>query len=199
MNTHTEALPAGLQRLVHKALDRQPWRNGLGWTSLVADHHVNEHLVWRVSIAEIQAASSFSHFPALDRTAVLLQGGPLQLIGPDRHWDLHHPGDTAQFPGEADIANTSPGQEALIWNVMAHRERGHAEVSVRQGQALSLAAEGQTLAWVLEGHFEVTGPQCPPGLQVSAGEGLRWSGACQGPTLVPTSAQARVLCTRLRD
>ena len=201
MGTQWVALPEGLRWVLRSRLERMPWRNGRGWTSMVAEHAVAGQVLWRVSIAEIQQASPFSFFPGLDRTAVLIQGGPLALIGPDRRWALRQAGDVARFPGELAVHNTHPQHAALVWNVMTHRGRGHAEVFLSQGQAFPMAFPmtpgTQVLVWVLEGRYHVVGPALPPGPQIGAGEGLHWSGQAPGPSLVPAGGPTRLLCTRL--
>lgn len=197
MSTQVVALPRGLRRVVRSSLERMPWRNGRGWTSIVTEHPETGQTLWRVSIAEIQQASPFSLFPGLDRTAVLIQGDPFTLIGPDRRWALHQIGDTACFPGELEVHNTSPEQTALVWNVMTHRERCRTEISLSQEQVFPMPAGTQVLVWVLEGSYDVKGTALPPRIQIDAGEGLHWSGQTQGPILVPASEPARLLCTRI--
>ena len=81
---HVTALPAGLRRFTLADLPRERWRNGAGWTRTVASAaHVADggQPDWRVSLAEISQGAPFSLFPGMDRTAVLVRGGPVRLRG----------------------------------------------------------------------------------------------------------------------
>lgn len=112
------ALPEGLTRLSLATLPRERWRNGKGWTRLVAQADAGTPPPWRVSLAEITEAAPFSVFDGIDRTTVLVQGGPVSLLAAEQQWTLSEPGDTAQYPGELALRNTAPADDTLFWNVM---------------------------------------------------------------------------------
>lgn len=214
---HVTALPAGLRRFTLADLPRERWRNGAGWTRTVASAaHAGDDGPpdWRVSLAEISQGAPFSQFPGMDRTAVLVRGGPVQLRGvaseddTPRHWPLSTPGDMARFPGEWPMDNTPPDHEALIWNVMSRRGRVHAEVTVCPSAASSVAASadegialsdrGHTLVWVLHGRFTLLTSDGQELVALDADEGLHSQGRHGALRLVPDTAQARLVRTHLR-
>jgi environmental stress-induced protein Ves len=216
------ALPAGLRRLGWDDLPRERWRNGMGWTRAVAldagGDAAGEAVRWRVSLAEISQAAPFSRFEGMDRTAVLVHGGPLRLCGPDREWALNTPGDLARFAGEAPLDNTAPLSEARIWNVMTRRGQARAEVQVHdaaQGALPLVVARGardagdagdagdqgaHTLVWVLAGRCALRDAAGRTLCTLEAAEGLHQSpsgGAVAALSLHPLSPETRLVCTRL--
>lgn len=206
---HVTALPAGLRRFTLADLPRERWRNGAGWTRTVASaaHAADAGPPdWRVSLAEISQGAPFSLFPGMDRTAVLVRGGPVLLRGVAseddvlRHWPLSAPGDVACFAGEWPMDNAPPDREALIWNVMSRRGQVHAEVTVgpSAGEGIALCDTGHTLVWVLQGRFTVLTPSGDELVALDADEGLHSHGGHGGLRLVADTPQARLVCTRLR-
>lgn len=211
------ALPPGLRRFTLADLPRERWRNGAGWTRTVASApHVDDagQPDWRVSLAEISQGAPFSQFPGMDRSAVLVRGGPVCLRGGAsqgdalHHWPLSAPGDMACFAGEWPMDNASPEREALIWNVMSRRGQVHAEVTVGPSVASSAAASadevialsdrGHTLVWVLQGRFSVLTSDGHELVALDADEGLHSQGRHGALRLVPDTAQARLVHTHLR-
>lgn len=142
-----------LLRLSLQTLPRERWRNGMGWTRAVQQQGEGDALRWRVSLAEISQAAPFSLFEGLDRTTVLVKGGPVVLHGlePDEHWALRDLGDQASYPGELPAANAQPGSAALFWNVMVRRGVVKATVRAHGHGARHLPTEGHSLVWVLRG------------------------------------------------
>ena len=207
---HVTALPAGLRRFTLADLPRERWRNGAGWTRTVASatHAAEAGLPdWRVSLAEINQGAPFSQFPGMDRTAVLVRGGPVCLRGGAgehdalRHWPLSAPGDAARFAGEWPMDNTPPEREALIWNVMSRRGQVHAEVTVgpSAGEGIALCDTGHTLVWVLQGRFTVLTAEGHERLTLDADEGLHSHGRHGALRLVPDTAHARLVHTQLHQ
>jgi environmental stress-induced protein Ves len=198
------ALPAGWRRLALANLPRERWRNGAGWTRSIGSAREGkgqgEHILWRVSLAEINCGAPFSLFPGMDRTAVLVQGGPLTLRGPQQDWALQVPGDQARFPGEWPLANTTPETDALIWNLMVRRGEASAELVVQHAVPVELPGDGDTFTWVMRGRYRLAAPDGADHGPLDGGEGLhsrkardvwgRW-------TLNPASPDACLLRTHI--
>lgn len=180
-----------MQRLQRHTLPRERWANGLGWTRRVA-HGTDAHgeLLWRVSLAEITEAAPFSCFEGLDRTAVLVSGGPLALVGEAHTCALNQPGDHACFAGEAPLHNTQPALPAQIWNVMVRRGALQAWVRCVDDQVWSASPEGIHFVWVLSGVWAsyTVG-------HLGVDEGLRMDAADPGLALRPLTSGARLLHT----
>ena len=185
-----------VRRLVRQDLPREPWRNGLGWTSLVASGQTGAEPAWRVSIAEVLGATAFSQFPQMDRTAVLIQGGPLQLTGAQQCWSLGVRGDMARFAGEADVCSEQPLNAALLWNVFCHRRHARVQVAIHTQRELALDDDGQTLMWALQGHFLFESPTGSR-TRLAPDEGLHCLGRMPGARLWSLEAEAKLLCTRV--
>jgi uncharacterized protein len=97
-----------------------PWRNGGGVTSDVASGPDGDVAFgWRVSIARIERDGPFSAFAGIDRTLVLLEGGPLTLIGPGWRHSLTTGGQLA-FDG-AEPVSAIIAAPSIDLNVMTRR------------------------------------------------------------------------------
>ncbi len=192
------ALPEGLTRLSLSTLPRERWRNGKGWTRLVAQADTGTPPPWRVSLAEITEAAPFSVFEGIDRTTVLVQGGPVSLLAAEQQWTLSEPGDTAQYPGELALRNTAPTDDTLFWNVMTQRGRATARTDAVRDK-LVLPEHGHSLIWVLNGAFDLVGDVLPVGIRVDAAEGLHWRGGAARLTIQPAEADSLLLHTLLTE
>lgn len=192
------ALPEGLTRLSLATLPRERWRNGKGWTRLVAQADAGTPPPWRVSLAEITEAAPFSVFDGIDRTTVLVQGGPVSLLAAEQQWTLSGPGDTAQYPGELALRNTAPADDTLFWNVMTQRGRATARTRLVRDK-LVLPERGHSLIWVLRGTFDLAGEALPVGIRIEAAEGLHWQGGTTRLAIQPAEADSLLLHTLLTE
>jgi environmental stress-induced protein Ves len=192
------ALPPGLTRWSWPSLPRERWRNGQGWTRPVAQALAPKDgaLLWRVSLAEITQASEFSDFAGLDRTTVLVKGGPVTLQGPQARWTLAQPGDAAGYPGELPVQQGEPAQPSVFWNVMVARGQARARVRVCH-EAMALPPRGTHLVWVLQGGFELLGPRWGAGVLMGPDEGLSSQLHESGWSLRPTEPGAACLLTQI--
>lgn len=57
----------------------QPWRNGGGRTTELAAGWQGEHLLWRISVADVERPGPFSDFSGFARTLLLLAGNGMAL------------------------------------------------------------------------------------------------------------------------
>jgi uncharacterized protein len=190
--------PPGWRHLALDSLPREPWRNGQGWTRPVEAAWRDGRLDWRASIAEIDRAAQFSIFPGLDRSAVLVRGGPVLLRAPDRQWLMQVPGDLAHFPGEWMLENAAPQTPALLWNLMVSRTRTPVEVTVYRDSGIVLPATGTVLAWVMQGHCSVTRSDGSQILVLAGDEGLVGEADRSALVLAPASPGTALLLTRLK-
>jgi environmental stress-induced protein Ves len=106
-------LPAAARRWV-------PWKNGGGMTSEVAIGPENAGLGdfgWRVSIARIEKDGPFSAFQGVERTFVVLDGGPVTLAVSGRETVLRAGSDAFRFNGGEPVA-ARIAEPATVLNVM---------------------------------------------------------------------------------
>jgi uncharacterized protein len=195
------SLPRGLQRIALADLPRERWRNGAGWTRLIACAGPEDQPDWRVSLAEISQAGPFSHFPGMERTAVLVQGGPLhlkQLSPVPWQWRLEHAGDDACFAGESTLENAPPGADTLVWNVMVRRGRAQVDVQTLNQQPLTFTGAGREWIWVLQGRYTLHTAEGVAIADLNDGEGLSCGDGSRGASLRPASPACRLLATRIR-
>jgi len=191
-----------LTQLSLPALPRERWRNGLGWTRPVLQHGDAAGLLWRISLAEITEAAPFSAFPGLQRTTVLVDGGPVVLAAADRHWRLAAAGDRADYPGECRLRSRAPERPALFWNVMAARDRVRADVLVLRATdtllpATSARGQGTSVLWIVRGRHELSRPGSDEPLLLDAGQGLICTGASARLHLRAATADGLVIHTLL--
>ena len=101
----------------------QSWRNGRGVTR---ELHSGDG--WRLSIATIAEAGSFSVFPGVDRVFVVADGTVgLDLDGTDL---LLEAAQLERFPGECPVHAVPRGGPVLAVNVMSARATHAVEVDV---------------------------------------------------------------------
>lgn len=186
-----------LRRFAIEALPREAWKNGGGWTRTVASHGPANQPYWRVSVADIGAAGPFSRFDGMDRTAVMVQGGALGLIGQDQSWRFDGPGSFAQFPGELALQCEAPQQPTQLWNVMVRRGQAQADLLIVEQDTVPLPFAPDLLLLVLRGRFELTRSGTEP-LVLAAGEGLHLQDLVAAGQLAPSEANSLLLVTALR-
>jgi uncharacterized protein len=119
---------------------RERWRNGAGWTLEIAagsagpdfagkaagpapgsaGDDAGEPWAWRLSIAELEGDSDYSHFPGVAREQVLLSGNGLRLAiqGRPAPLDLSPPHGHARFDGGARVRATLVDGPVRVFNLM---------------------------------------------------------------------------------
>lgn len=181
------------------ALPRERWKNGGGWTAPVASVMGADGLPdWRVSVAEITAASPFSIFEGLDRQAVMLEGGPLRLRGQQPEDDIvfNGTGSLAAFPGERPLVSEAPSQLTRLWNVMHRRGAVRAHVIVTHDQVVELPNAPHVLVYVLCGEMELVLPHCRSQALVAT-QGLHLQQLRARSWLAPYRSGSQVLVTSI--
>ena len=122
----------GLSILRHSDLAVSRWANGAGTTRQVAaqpDDSGIDSFEWRVSIADVVGECSFSAFPGIDRTILLVEGRVMVLAidGVDCRLDPLTP---VRFGGEADVTCSVPDGPTRDLNIMCRRGEWAASVEV---------------------------------------------------------------------
>ncbi|MTC74741.1 HutD family protein [Providencia sp. wls1919] len=94
-----------IQKLTAQDYKKMPWKNGQGFTLELARSHGEglENFDWRVSIADVKSAGSFSFFPNKQRIIGVLEGTGIVL-----QIDKNSPVSLLQkqfhaFNGESDV------------------------------------------------------------------------------------------------
>lgn len=112
-----------------------PWANGRGVTEVVVSWPPGEEVFdWRVSIATVEEPGAFSSYADVDRTLVVVAGGPL-VLGIDGTIVAAEGLDPVVFTGDAETVCLATSGRARVVNVMTRRGAASAEVAVVQATA----------------------------------------------------------------
>ena len=145
------ALPEGVRLFSIESTPPQPWKNGGGVTRPVAAKLDGDSVVWRISIADIEAQGDFSLFPDIERISVLMAGAGLRLCG--EQTDIHFPdiGSQAAYPGDLPVRARLATGPARLLNVMTRRGLARADVHVHQAgwrqDGPGAASRGRSGGW----------------------------------------------------
>lgn len=155
------------------AYRRVRWKNGLGWTSEIAQGRLcapapdgedaslmaDGEWDWRLSIAEIDTDAPFSSFSGMDRTLVLIEGAGLRLEFDDGGCialDAWMP--RADFAGERGVIGRLPTSPVRVLNLMTRRGRleSHVEtIAVRPDAPVIRGSEYVTAILAMSGNLSV--------------------------------------------
>jgi environmental stress-induced protein Ves len=151
-----------IQRFALADAKPEPWKNGLGVTrTLVTDRDVDRHAdkhadtptasgnpdwSWRISVADIEKSGSFSTFEQVDRTLILLHGGPLILNRSGAPITLSNPGEPTSFDGEETVDAQIAATAVQALNLMTRRGQVHSTVSVIKGEPVLDSVQGERLS-----------------------------------------------------
>ena len=126
-----------------------PWRNGAGWTRYIVSFEGDEEFDWLVSIAVVEGASEFSHFPRVDRFLVPLSPAGLRLEVDGLKVDLAQ-WQVFEFQGEQSVRSDVETGSTENLNLMLRRgTEGTLTVSRIAGLAEFEAAAGESVVVVL--------------------------------------------------
>jgi environmental stress-induced protein Ves len=137
-----------IQRFALANAKPEPWKNGNGVTrTLATDSRVDTMIAaadsdwnWRISVADIETSGPFSTFEQVDRTLILLHGGPLTLTRPDDLTVLTDPGERISFFGEETLDARISTAPAQALNLMTQRSSVHSTVRVVHGEPAAESA-----------------------------------------------------------
>lgn len=112
---------------------RVPWRNGGGWTEVLAQSPGREPFAWRISVAEIERDGPFSDFSGYDRTIVAEDAGFTLEFADGQRVEVE-PLIPFSFAGERAVVCRLRGGTARAFNVMTLRGAFTHEVRVDDGE-----------------------------------------------------------------
>ncbi|MEX5262171.1 HutD family protein [Kocuria sp. CPCC 205263] len=117
----------------YRALRPTSWRNGGGTTREIATQEIDDGkgYAWRLSLAVINEAGSFSEFPDMERVFTVVMGGPVTLTVDGRLHDVER-GAPFRFPGDAAVQAELPNGPVHALNVIARHTVVSASVVVEQ-------------------------------------------------------------------
>lgn len=142
------------------------WKNGGGTTRTLAVSPEDagfDDFRWRVSIADVGKSGSFSAFPGVDRTIVLLEGKGMVLHGADgSQVALTRPFRPHSMAGDQPVDAELVNGPARDFNVMVRRGRARADVEVWDSEG-SAASAGAALFYCPRGIFQVASALLPAG------------------------------------
>jgi environmental stress-induced protein Ves len=132
-----------------------PWKNGAGKTREVISYPSNssvQDFIWRVSMADVTAASAFSSFAGIKRTLAVISGC-LKLSFSDGRVVTLEPSDAGfPFSGDLAVSGAPIGGPVLDLNVMAkdgcwvtsleRLSAGDHEIVGRRGRTTLVVATG---------------------------------------------------------
>lgn len=112
---------------------RVRWRNGGGWTTVLAQAEGGEPVEWRISVAEIERDGPFSDFSGYDRTIVAEDCG-FTLEFEDGERVEVEPLVPFSFDGARKVFCRLHGSPATAFNVMTLRNVYTHEVLTESGE-----------------------------------------------------------------
>ncbi|MFZ6179135.1 HutD family protein [Nannocystis pusilla] len=182
--------------LVPRAAQRRVrWKNDGGWTTELAVWPEGaSEFDWRVSVAEVDADCTFSHFPGVDRSILVLAGA-----GFDLHVDGEAParlrlgGPAHAFSGDRSATCTLVGGPTRDFNVMSRR--GRVRHALARSQAPTTLERRPGLTWVV---YVAAGETTIAGLTAAAGDCVIFSKDVLGD-MSPVALAGDLVLVRLED
>ena len=110
------------------------WRNNGGDTRELASHSDDGNVIWRISVATIDADGSFSRFDGMDRSLVRLDGGVLALTIDGQ--SIGASNEIVAFRGEASVTASIETVPVRVLNVMTHRNAATHGVTIGWSQSV---------------------------------------------------------------
>lgn len=140
-----------------KDFKEMPWKNGLGSTKelfLIPHENETDKFYFRISVASVTQASSFSQFPGKDRFIMLLDGKGFRLTFED-HSEiiLNSIFDSFEFEGEETPHCELIDKACLDFNVMTERGWGQSTVtlaSLKMNQSKKYAPKSDTFLYLYQ-------------------------------------------------
>lgn len=126
-------------------VSRVPWRNGGGWTVVLAQAPGGEPVEWRISVAEIERDGPFSDYSGYDRTIVAEDEGFALDFADGEHVEVE-PLVPFSFAGERAVQCRLRGSRASAFNVMTLRDAFTHEVRIENGEIEVCLFERETSA-----------------------------------------------------
>jgi uncharacterized protein len=141
-------------------LVRVPWKNGGGTTAEVAAFPEGsgfDTFGWRVSMADVASDGSFSVFPGIDRTLVVVEGNGIELDVEGIAYPLDETTPKLSFSGDDITTGRLLSGPIRDLNVMTRRGQfRHRTRFVESGVALLAEETCAAFIVALDGPFDVT-------------------------------------------
>lgn len=179
---------AGAAEVVDPArLPGVPWRNGGGTTRELRVGPAVDGSTWRVSVAEIVGAATYSRFDGLQRWSAVVagEGLDLEVDGEVRRVDR---GPALTYPGEAVVHAVPVDGPVLNLNLMVDRAWGTGRMRRRIVDGAGRWDASVVALWVLAGEVRVDDARAVAG-QVVLPRRAGWFGA-SAATLVEVAVTA---------
>ncbi|WP_406001464.1 HutD family protein [Streptomyces sp. NBC_00829] len=144
-----------------RAADRMalPWKNGGGVTREIAVSPrgaTTGGFDWRISLAEVGGDGPFSAFPGVDRILTVVEGDGMDLTVGGQHIRADERYRPYAFPGDVETDGRLLGGPVVNFNVMYHRGRTAALVSVvRGGLPVAVPSRSTVVVVALDGSTRV--------------------------------------------
>ena len=162
----------------------QPWKNGGGTTSTVAqwpEGAAIDAVGWRLSLAEVTEAGPFSSFAGIDRQLAMLAGA-MELRFGDETMRLDPASPALGFAGEAPVVGVPLGGPARDLNLMMARARFAGRLERVAGPVVLRARPGCHQLLLVLAPAPTTAPASPglpalaplDALWLAPGEGGEW-------------------------
>ncbi len=135
-----------------------PWLNGAGLTRKIAIFPSGAGIhdfVWRLSVAEIESDSLYSHFAHTHRTQMLLSGDGLELTFPHKVCVLNKQYQMVDFSGEDTVSCHLLQGPCQVLNVMTQSNVGKSEMVVLHGSYhIKTSDHLQRVFYIAQGEYE---------------------------------------------
>jgi environmental stress-induced protein Ves len=112
---------------------RVPWRNGGGWSTVLAQSEDGDPVQWRISVAEIERDGPFSDYSGYDRTIVAQDASFTLEFADGEHGEVL-PMAPFSFAGERAVVCRLHGVPATAFNVMTLRDAFAHDVRVTKDE-----------------------------------------------------------------
>lgn len=161
MTDRPQPLAAAMRAQLIRAAELRavPWKNGGGVTREVACEPPGagyDTFLWRISVADVERSGPFSRFPGIDRSIVLLRGGPMLLAGGNGGAHELHAWEPWHFAGEDAVDAQLPGGPTRDFNVMRRRTAIISRTAVRQAPQTLVLGSGTVILFCGTGACSVT-------------------------------------------
>lgn len=141
-----------------KVSQRVRWRNGGGWTQVLAQAPGPEPVEWRISVADIERDGPFSDYSGYDRTIVAENAGfTLEFADGERAYVSAL--EPFSFSGDRAVYCRLDGAAVTAFNVMTLRTAFRHDVRVTNGEIEIRIFEGVTTMQALD--LTKTPPRSP--------------------------------------
>lgn len=181
------------KRFALDEIPSEPWRNGHGWTRILATQTAAGKVVWRISVADLESPGLFSRYQGMDRHAALISGHALSLHTRDSVVRFDGLGAVAQFSGE-DVLHTDLVEgPARLLSVMVQRGKARAEL-FSTDKAVSCHSQGLvSLVLCVGGECSVEQQDGGGVAQLAPFDGLLLAPTAPAIQLIPDSPNARFI------